>query len=597
MSESAARQRAAINLDEFERRLRVPERPARDEDPLAELARLVGASDDPFKDIFAANNAGAAAFAVPPRAPHDQAVQYQIEPQAEPNAEQHAGQYPEAAPAILRNVAGQMRHGEYTPAHTQLQAASAAPSVEPPMDRQPMDRQPAPAEPAQFSMGLSRGGVPAPRSAPQSEWQDVSQIAGQDDAHTDSYDGSAPAQESHSAAYAPASMPPATMPSFGMPPSGMPPFIAAQNVPPPPRRQASVGSRKNVMLMGGALCVLVLGIGATLATKGSMHSANKTTPTIFASKEPLKVKPEAGETSANPEGANPRAVRNISLLDRGAEKPKSSRVVSHEEQPVDLRQVPPAPRATNRAGDPDIDRKINLSDSNATRPLASVAGQTRAPSGNGYFPEPRKVRTVMVRPDGTIISPPAAVASAPAKPSPAKPSPAKPSSASPSIAMMATGTTAAPAEPVAPTPPEVRAPEPRQRVAEPAVQPPPRPAPRATNRATQPPPRPQRTAALELQGATRAATPPATATPASAKGGYAVQLAAPGSESEARSVVNRMRQRYAGELGGHSPSIVKANVGTRTVYRVRVTGMSRDAATAMCSKLQGKGGACFVARN
>ena len=34
----------------------------------------------------------------------------------------------------------------------------------------------------------------------------------------------------------------------------------------------------------------------------------------------------------------------------------------------------------------------------------------------------------------------------------------------------------------------------------------------------------------------------------------------------------------------------------KAVYRVRITGLSKDGATGMCEKLKAAGGACFVAR-
>src|SRR5580693_5259661 len=54
MSESSAKSRTMIDLDEFERRLRRPSAasPAAGGDPLAELARLVGGQQDPLESVF-----------------------------------------------------------------------------------------------------------------------------------------------------------------------------------------------------------------------------------------------------------------------------------------------------------------------------------------------------------------------------------------------------------------------------------------------------------------------------------------------------------------------------------------------------------------
>jgi hypothetical protein len=99
------------------------------------------------------------------------------------------------------------------------------------------------------------------------------------------------------------------------------------------------------------------------------------------------------------------------------------------------------------------------------------------------------------------------------------------------------------------------------------------------------PPKPMKTATAE-------------ATPASdGGGGYAVQLAAPGSEAEAQSVSNRLRTKYANELDGLEPSIHKAVIKDKTVYRVRVgSGMTKAAAVSLCEKVRAAGGACFLAR-
>ena len=537
MAESAARQRDAINLEEFERRLRLPANSGREQDPLAELARIVGASNDPFKDLFAQGAApavAAPAFDAPAA----------LAPASAPELDDAAG--------MLRHTAQQMREpqGAFSPppappSHYADPQEQFEREVYRDFESQPVAPPPVAAPAPQFSAGLTSRGVAGAPAPTVEQWDETQPYARQP--HADEV-----GRAGHMAP---------------------PPFIAAhQPPPPPPRRTAAsgsrLGSRKNVMLMGGALGVLVLGIGATLATKGSVSTAGKPAPTIMAAKDPVKVKPEAGAAGATDNNGAAKPVRNISLLDRSGEKPKPARVVSREEQPVDLQQVPPAPRPAGRSNDAEINRKVNLGDSNIGRPIASVGGQARAPEGAGYFPEPRRVRTVMVRPDGTIINPPAA-AGAPRTP----------------VAMLATGSTGAPAV-AAP-----RAPQPVTAAPDPS-------APRATIRAT-PPQRaaaqPQRTAAVEPR-ATPPRAAPQRAAAAPAAGGFAVQLAAPGSEAEAKSAVARLRQRFSAELGGKSPSIVRAQVGAKTVYRVRVTGLSRESATAMCSKMQSKGGACFVAR-
>jgi SPOR domain len=94
-----------------------------------------------------------------------------------------------------------------------------------------------------------------------------------------------------------------------------------------------------------------------------------------------------------------------------------------------------------------------------------------------------------------------------------------------------------------------------------------------------------------------AATPSSPAQTASTGSGFAVQLAAEGSAEAAQAKFNRMRGQYGAVLGGASPSIRSAEVNGRSVYRVRVGNMSREEASAMCERLKAGGGSCFVARN
>jgi hypothetical protein len=42
---------------------------------------------------------------------------------------------------------------------------------------------------------------------------------------------------------------------------------------------------------------------------------------------------------------------------------------------------------------------------------------------------------------------------------------------------------------------------------------------------------------------------------------------------------------------------VKAEIGEKSIYRVRVGSLSRDEANSLCSKIKSKGGDCFVAKN
>jgi cell division septation protein DedD len=218
------------------------------------------------------------------------------------------------------------------------------------------------------------------------------------------------------------------------------------------------------------------------------------------------------------------------------------------------------------------------------------------------FPDPKPVRTVSLRPDGTPIAmanPPdpagsdaksaGAPAEAPAKPAPktasdatgvAQPStpkldlPAKPSKSSARVAVAKTDTTAP--EPNAQTPSE----------------------PAQNGAPVKPEKAPKKPKAGQVAAeATDATAPPLVdATAATTSGGWAVQLAAPKSEAEANSELTRLNGKYGAELNGSPIGVHKAVVKGETIYRLRVVGLTKADAAALCARLKGEGGACFIAK-
>ena len=580
MSESVARdmrdQRPAIDLEEFERRLRAPDPQRRGEDPLVELARLVGSANDPFRNMFTGvpkpaamaqqgmAQQGMAQQGMAQQGMAQQEQDYAVPAVAPPQYPQHyQGELnPELAPHVLREVAGQMR----------LPASGYLPPA-------PPDYQDAPG-----------GHVPGAMT-PQGAWQDYESAQ----VHQESALAAAAGREQwiEQAPDGP-EMPAAARPRADFPP-------------PPAGLEASSGerkalSRKSLLYMGSAVAVVVVGVGVTLATGGKMKSAG--VPTIAASRDPVKLKPEGEDVSA------PRVVRTVAVAGKpGDMKPQQSNAVNREEQPVDLSQVQVQPRGGARFPDSDLNKIVNLNSRDAGKPVASVAPQgTSAPQSGGYFPEPRRVRTVSVKPDGSVVpdaQPVQAAPRAPSIPSLAagtpnpRPSvtslPIAPAAARPQAATPATGEKATVRANRPPTVQEIA----RNGGAEPEVTP--AATPRAARPAPAPKPAPQRQAAVapapRATPAPAAAAAAAPAASASGGGGFAIQLAAPPTAAEAESTAARLRQRFGPELGGRAPTIRQAVVGDKTVYRVRVGGLSREDATAMCSKLQGKGGACFVARN
>ena len=75
-----------------------------------------------------------------------------------------------------------------------------------------------------------------------------------------------------------------------------------------------------------------------------------------------------------------------------------------------------------------------------------------------------------------------------------------------------------------------------------------------------------------------------------------MQLAAPRSEGEAQSTIARLKAKYGSVLGDSELGVHKAVVNGDTIYRVRVSGMSKADAAALCGKVKASGGDCFLAK-
>jgi SPOR domain len=349
---------------------------------------------------------------------------------------------------------------------------------------------------------------------------------------------------------------------------------------PPAAPRGGWGLRVSALALAG-----VAMIGGVFALKGGVPGLPKTPPFIAAAQGPTKVQPPSEETVA-------------SSADSGANVLKDNtqaahvKVVTSEEQPVDLAaqtatvaaaaKTPPAGAGSPASAEPPI----VVATAAPTPPMAS------------QFPDPKPVRTVSLRPDGTLIpasmnpdateaAPPAVAAQKPVAKPPSKPSaevagtaepstpkldlPAKPSKSSARVIVAKTETTAPGANDAAAEPAQKNLPTKLEKAAN----------------------------AKKVAAAEPAAPPaaqPADTAAAAAPGAWAVQLAAPKSEAEAQTTVARLNAKYASALGGSPLGVHKAVVGGETIYRVRVVGMSKADAAALCARLKGDGGECFIAK-
>ncbi|GAA2822758.1 sporulation related protein [Aminobacter aminovorans] len=332
--------------------------------------------------------------------------------------------------------------------------------------------------------------------------------------------------------------------------------------------------RRGMMIAAivGAVAV-VGGIGAFALSFGGGEGAGA--PVIVkADESPIKVKPE------NPGGATVPN-QDSKVYDRVAGgstngAPAQDKLVTNAEEPVDL---------AAQEAEANMPENLPLNgDDVAAEPTAkseervAQAPQTDQPDASTETAAvaPRKVRTMVVRPDGTLVpreEPAPAVVAAAEPTDPAPQRVAEPASE-------ATGTVPA----------------------QPALAPVAKPAQSANTPSTAPiaPQRPSEQP-VDVVGEVKpdqvAAVAPTAPTTAAASGAWAMQIASQPSEAAAKSTYADLARRYGSVLNGREVSIVKAEIaGKGTFWRVRVPAGTRNDAVSLCESYKAAGGNCFVSK-
>lgn len=363
--------------------------------------------------------------------------------------------------------------------------------------------------------------------------------------------------------------------------------IAAADLDAPKRR------RGTFVAVGVLLGLAILGGGFAFVFNSGDSTPQGVPPVIKAETKPVKVIPleQPAKVAAKQQ---PLVYEVVS----GESTQRPARIVSREEEAVDLSKIQAKENArlNDNGASPATAQPVRTVTVTPLAPVAAPPGETNS----GLAPAPRRVRTLTVRPDGSIV--PDTTASVQTA--------ARPAVAAPVLA-------AQPQQPAA-----AAVPTPAVRPVAPAAAPT-RVA--SANSTTVQPVRPVSNAPLALNpfagGQTRSAAPasaapvrqtvaratPAAIAPATAvssdanagNGDFVVQLAARKSEEQATGAYNELRAKYGALLGRYQPLIQRADLAERGVYyRVRVGPMSTaDAANELCSQLKSAGlNDCLVRR-
>jgi cell division septation protein DedD len=324
--------------------------------------------------------------------------------------------------------------------------------------------------------------------------------------------------------------------------------------------------RRRWLYIGGAAAIALLVVGGTgvygyraLFGKYSGGSA----PTIRPADTPTKVAPQT--TAQTGEGGQKL------IYDRLDGPKQSERIVSREEQPAEVAQnagrVVAAPQP---AGPVTAFAPVAATPQNAPAAITGSPPAAAMPSS-----EPRKVRTTTVRADGTIVD----------TPRPAQPAVAQRPAQGQPLALSPTSQ-----QPLADDPdaqPQAGAPVARTAALAPA------PA-RTSQPANQQP-----WAVLQQPATAPAASAPQQTSNYVPAGSYVVQVASQKSEADARTSWQQLQAKYSNVFGNYQANIKRVDLGDRgTFYRAMLGPFSnRDQAYEMCQNLKAAGGECIVQRN
>ncbi|MDQ1183238.1 SPOR domain-containing protein [Agrobacterium larrymoorei] len=363
------------------------------------------------------------------------------------------------------------------------------------------------------------------------------------------------------------------------------------------------GARRWFVPMAAAVGLLLVGGGTyALIGGGSSHMGSNGAPVIIsADSEPTKVVPE------NPGG---RVVPNQdkAVYDRVAgaapSDPKQPSLISTNEEPVDVVQRTLIPEQLPMEDEADQMQGATSTPVGETEDprLLSRGENAQAADHNGQSGvnvSPRKVRTMIVKPDGTLVTQEA--------PAPAAGTPTQDKVeelAAPATTEKAPSVLATSRVPVTPEPAQASqtaartapaAAQPTQTAAPlPAARPSSQPAnvvATVTNQGNVRPAAP----AQQTASAPAAATAAATSTPSS--GGYYIQIASLPSQAEAQKSYQNMSAKFGSVIGGRGVDIKAAEIaGKGTFYRVRIPAGDKNEAAALCERFRSAGGSCLIAR-
>ena len=357
--------------------------------------------------------------------------------------------------------------------------------------------------------------------------------------------------------------------------------------------------RRGLLIAASIAGLLLIGGGGVYAwssfTGGGVAGSGEPR-VILADKEPVKVVPveKGGKTVPNQD----KAVYDRVAGDT-ANTPQQEQLVTSTEEPIDVVQRTLTPETLPFDG-PEDGAEIAAADENRLLPGVDEPETASAEADAKPVVSPRKVKTMIVKPDGTLVAREETV-SEPVAELDAKPTATTGSAALDADASLRTEQAAetrprsALAE-VADTEVENAAPVRSVRTTTVGATATDDNAPVPGTRPIDQPVNVVGTV-TENGNVSETASAEQTQVAAVAPGSYVIQIASLPSEAEAQKSYQTLSSKFSGVIGGRGVDIKRAEIaGKGTYFRVRIPAGSREEANSLCSRYKSAGGSCLVTR-
>ena len=391
--------------------------------------------------------------------------------------------------------------------------------------------------------------------------------------------------------------------------------------------------RRGLLIAASIAALVLVGGGGVYAwtsfTGGSVGSGEPRV--ILADKEPVKIVPEekGGKTVPNQD----KAVYDRVAGDTAA-TPQQEQLVTSTEEPVDVVQRTLTPETLPMDGPEDgVEAVINAEEDSRVLPGVDEPETATAETGNKPLISPRKVKTMIVKPDGTLVAREETVTEPATEVAGLD---AKATATTGTVSGEATATANATVDTNASLSAEQAAGEgqPRSVLAEVANAEVDDTAPVRTVKTTtigatetatttstdgntpvpetRPIDQPVTVVGTVTENGNVSGTETAEAKPAENQtqqtaeqtqvaavppGSYVIQIASLPSEAEAQKSYNSLSSKFSSVIGGRGVDIKKAEIPNKgTFFRVRIPAGSREEANSLCSRYKSAGGSCLVTR-